>query len=138
MTPIKSAGRSLSLKNVPDDVFETLIHEQTRIKLEKGTGKFGLDQVIYKILRAAAKLAHMPRREYNAEHMRLFARYCAKKLGNVETPTPEMMDFLLSEWKRECPGEYQEDKTMVTLLGKTPGDILGLKGPKQLDPPSGN
>jgi hypothetical protein len=45
---------------------------------------------------------------------------------------------MLHTWKANNPSEYQEDKTMVTLLGKTPGDILGLKGPKELDKPSGN
>jgi hypothetical protein len=43
--------RALSLKDVPDDVYQLLLTEQGRIKLEKGCGKFGLEQVIYKMVR---------------------------------------------------------------------------------------
>lgn len=137
MTPVKSAGRSLSLKNVPDDVFEFLIHQQTRIKLEKGTGKFGLDQVIYKILRAVTKLAHMPRREYSQENMVAFGRFIATRCVHPTEVSDISLRSLLEEWKKSS-GEFEEDRTMVTLLGKTPGDILGLKGPKKQDPPSSN
>jgi hypothetical protein len=47
----KSKRLTLSLKDVPDDVYEILLTEQGRIKLEKKCGKFGLAQVIYKMVR---------------------------------------------------------------------------------------
>jgi len=47
--------KGLSLKNVPPDIFSILINEQTKIKLATGRGQFGLEQVVYKLIRAAAK-----------------------------------------------------------------------------------
>lgn len=136
MTSIKSKGRALSLKDVPEDVFEILINEQTRIKLDRGTGQFGLDRVIYRFIRTLNKLISMPRRPFNEDHMCFFARFVAEKCKG-QVPTVELLRVMIPEWKQKHPDQYQEDKTMVTLLGKTPGDILGLKGPKS-EPPSGN
>lgn len=131
------------MKDVPEDVFEILINEQTRIKLDRGTGQFGLAQVIYRLIRAVNKLISMPRREYSFEHLCYFARYvhekCATLSPNLQNNPPSLQTLrcLLEEWKRDRPNEYQEDRSMVTLLGKTPGDILGLNGPKP-ETPSGN
>jgi hypothetical protein len=53
--PTENKNRQLSLKNVPDDIFSILVTEQAKIKLEKRSGKFGLEQVIYKMVRAFHK-----------------------------------------------------------------------------------
>ncbi|HET6255861.1 MAG TPA: hypothetical protein VFE32_17420 [Puia sp.] len=145
MTPIKSGPRSLSLKNVPDDVFELLVHEQTRIKLEKRTGKFGIEQVVYKLLRALNKISGMKRRPYDHDHMCYFARYVLQRCKASETLSIygsgsesislQTLNSLLHEWKRDHPNEYEEEKSMVIGIGKTPADVLGLKGPKN-EPPS--
>lgn len=43
--------RQLTLKDVPNDIFNMLLEEQTRIKKEKRTGQYGMEQVVYSMLR---------------------------------------------------------------------------------------
>jgi hypothetical protein len=42
---------SLTLRDIPPDVYKILITEQGLIKAEKGIGMFGLEQTIYSIVR---------------------------------------------------------------------------------------
>jgi len=44
-------ARSITLRNIPPDIFKILLLEQGEIKNEKSLGKFGLEQTIYKLLR---------------------------------------------------------------------------------------
>src|ERR1700685_4371730 len=133
MTAIKRGTRAITLKDVPEDVFEILITEQTRFKLDRGAGQFGLDQVIYRHIRALSKLVAMPRRQFDQEDMCNFARFVSAVAGS-STHAPQVTLLLqLEEWKKNS-GEYKEDRQTVTPIGKTVGDVLGLKGPKS-EPP---
>lgn len=42
---------SLTLRNIPPDVFKILLREQGEIKNERAIGKFGIEQTIYKLIR---------------------------------------------------------------------------------------
>jgi len=43
--------RGLKLRNIPDDVFKILLIEQSKEKIAKNKGVFGIEQTIYKIVR---------------------------------------------------------------------------------------
>lgn len=44
-------AKSLTLRNIPPDIFRLLLKEQSQHKEAKSIGRFGLEQTIYKILR---------------------------------------------------------------------------------------
>lgn len=43
--------KALTLRHIPQDIFQILLIEQCKEKLTKHKGQFGLEQTIYKIIR---------------------------------------------------------------------------------------
>lgn len=48
-------AKSITLRNIPPDVFKILLQEQGRVKSEKSLGQFGLEQTIYNIVRESER-----------------------------------------------------------------------------------
>jgi hypothetical protein len=44
-------AKSLTLRNIPPDVFLILLKEQHEAKANRNIGRFGIEQTIYKVLR---------------------------------------------------------------------------------------
>lgn len=44
-------AKSLTLRNIPPDVFLILLKEQHEAKTNRNIGRFGIEQTIYKVLR---------------------------------------------------------------------------------------
>lgn len=43
--------KALTLRRIPQDIFQILLTEQHKEKLHRNKGQFGLEQTIYKIIR---------------------------------------------------------------------------------------
>jgi len=44
-------AQSLTLRNIPADIYKILLREQAREKESRSIGMFGLEQAIYKLIR---------------------------------------------------------------------------------------
>lgn len=44
-------AKSMTLRNIPKDVFKILLDEQKEEKVRRGKGMYGIEQTIYKIVR---------------------------------------------------------------------------------------
>lgn len=44
-------AKSMTLRNIPEDVFKVLLKEQWDEKERRGIGMYGIEQTIYKIVR---------------------------------------------------------------------------------------
>lgn len=44
-------AKSITLRNIPPDVFQILLKEQHETKANRNIGRFGIEQTIYKVVR---------------------------------------------------------------------------------------
>lgn len=44
-------ARSMTLRNIPTDVFKILLKEQSKVKQARSIGRYGIEQTVYKIVR---------------------------------------------------------------------------------------
>lgn len=44
-------AKSLTLRTIPKDIFQILLREQHKVKANRGIGRFGIEQTIYKVIR---------------------------------------------------------------------------------------
>lgn len=47
--------KHIRLTDVPDDIYNMLLHEQSKVKLANNIGQFSLESTIYKLLREKCK-----------------------------------------------------------------------------------
>jgi hypothetical protein len=53
---LKVAKREIKLRNVPPNIWEKICTVQSAVKIAKGTGSFGMDSAVYKMLRECLNL----------------------------------------------------------------------------------
>jgi hypothetical protein len=44
-------AKSITLRNIPSDIFQILLREQHKVKAHRNIGRFGIEQTVYKIIR---------------------------------------------------------------------------------------
>jgi hypothetical protein len=44
-------AKSITLRNIPCDIFQILLREQHKVKAHRSIGRFGIEQTVYKIIR---------------------------------------------------------------------------------------
>lgn len=44
-------AKSITLRNIPTDIFQILLREQHKVKAHRSIGRFGIEQTVYKVIR---------------------------------------------------------------------------------------
>lgn len=90
----------------------------------------------------AGNVENSTMKRYSNEQLAFFARYCVQRANanplGIDLTNLEIISSLIPDWQNDCLEEaYGPIRQHGAIqIGKTPGDVLGLKKPDEQKPSS--